>query len=427
MTESDHDRLYARACEVTPGGVHSPVRALRSIGTTPVFTAAARGAMLITADGRQLTDFCMAFGPMILGHANPQVKQAVAAALERGWSYGTAEAISLQLAELVTDRLPWVEQLRFVNSGTEAVMTALRIARAATGRDKILKFAGCYHGHVDAMLIRAGSGLAGEAVPDSAGVTPGVSKDTLIAALDDERLLEQIFSDHGDQIAAAIIEPLPANFGLLPQRPAFLARLAELCRQYGALLIHDEVISGFRLAFGGYAEHAGVQADLVTYGKIIGGGFPVGAVAGRRDLMEQLAPAGPVYQAGTLSANPVAMTAGLATLQQLADGQAYTQLEELGAYLQLRLEAIAGLRVQRVGSLFWFAPGAGADQPIRTPAAIPEQSVERYAGCFQALLAHGIYLPPSAYEIAFLSMAHEPAHIDRLADRLADHLADHMA
>jgi glutamate-1-semialdehyde 2,1-aminomutase len=374
----------------------------------------------------------MAFGPLILGHADDGVRAAAQAALSRGWSLGTAEPYSLELAELITSRIPWVQSIRFVNSGTEAVMSALRVARAATGRSRILKFEGCYHGHADSMLLRAGSGLAETPLPDSAGLAPEVVRETLIAPLDDVDTLEAMFAHHGGEIAAAIIEPLPANHGLLPQRAQFLRALATVARAHGALLIFDEVISGFRVGFQGYAGLSGIHPDLVTYGKVIGGGFPVGAYGGRRELMELVAPAGPVYQAGTLSANPLAMCAGLACLQRLADGQVYQQLERLGAYLEHAIDTLgapdragtAGTRpalaLQRVGSIFWLvASQSGTPQtPIRTPRALPPDAAASFAPLFHALLERGIYLAPSAFEVGFLSAAHTHEHIDRLAEAL---------
>jgi glutamate-1-semialdehyde 2,1-aminomutase len=407
--------LFERASRVIPGGVHSPVRSWRSVGGTPFFTRSARGAYLHDTTGRRYLDFGMAFGPLILGHRPPQVWSAVREALSDGWSYGTAETRSLELAEFISAQIPWVESIRFVTSGTEAVMTALRLARAATGRAKLLKFDGCYHGHADAMLIRAGSGLAGQAEPDSAGIPSGISADTLVAPLDDSGALDRIFASHGAELAAAIIEPLPANYGLLPQRPEFLQRLRDLCKQHGALLIFDEVITGFRVAFGGYAQVSGVVPDLVTYGKIIGGGFPVGAFGGPRDLMRLVAPTGPVYQAGTLAANPVAMAAGLATLHELADGAIYAELEALGATLEQSLRR-AGLHVQRHGSIFWLYAGSPttSDGLIRAPARMDKDALNRYSALFQALLAQGIYLPPSPHEVAFLSAAHRASHIRSL-------------
>jgi glutamate-1-semialdehyde 2,1-aminomutase len=411
------DELFARACRVIPGGVHSPVRSLKSVDSTPLFIESAHGARLTDVDGNDYIDFCMAFGPLILGHGQPTVKAAVTGALEKGWSFGTAETGSLELAEFITDRLEWVDAVRFVNSGTEAVMSALRLARAATGRDKVLKFDGCYHGHADSMLLSAGSGLADRVVSDSAGIPAGVAGDTLSIPLDDEAVLDSVFAQHGDSLAAVIIEPVPANNGLLPQRTEFLTRLAALCESHGALLIFDEVITGFRLAFGGFAEQSGLRPDIVTWGKIIGGGFPVGAIAARRDLMQQFAPVGPVYQAGTLSANPVAMAAGLATLSLLADGDAYTTLERLGAHLETALANIPGLAIQRCGSVFWLVATDAADgNIIRAKSKIPAAASSRYTALFHNALEAGLYLPPSPCEVGFLSTAHTPSDIDRLAE-----------
>jgi len=418
--------LFARARRVSPGGVHSPVRAFRGVGGTPRFMVGGQGACLRDVDGRQYIDFCMAFGPLILGHGDPQVRAAAEAVLARGWSLGTAEPYSLELAELITGQIPWVESIRFVNSGTEAVMSALRLARGATQRSRILKFEGCYHGHTDSMLLRAGSGLAEAPVPDSAGLAPDVVQETLIAPLDDIDALERLFASRGAELAAAIIEPLPANYGLLPQRQEFLQALARLTRAHGALLIFDEVISGFRIGFQGYAGLSGVHPDLVTYGKVIGGGFPVGAYGGRRELMELVAPAGPVYQAGTLSANPLAMCAGLAVLQQLLDGRVYQQLENLGARLERSLTAIPQLAVQRVGSIFWLCvsqQGAPAT-PMRSPSRFPADAAASFKAPFHALLDAGIYLAPSAFEVGFLSAAHTQAHIDTLAAAVRSQL-DH--
>jgi glutamate-1-semialdehyde 2,1-aminomutase len=416
------EELFARARAVSPGGVHSPVRAFRSVGGTPRFMTGGRGARLTDVDGREYLDFCMAFGPLILGHQDAGVHAAVLAALERGWSLGTAEPYSLELAEFITRRIPWVQSIRFVNSGTEAVMSALRVARGATGRARILKFEGCYHGHTDSMLLRAGSGLADAAVPDSAGIAPQVIGETLIGQLDDIPALEALFARHGAQIAAAIIEPLPANYGLLPQRREFLEALARLTRAAGALLIFDEVISGFRIGFQGYAASSGIQPDLVTYGKVIGGGFPVGAYGGRRDLMELVAPAGPVYQAGTLSANPVAMCAGLAMLQRLEDGGVYARLESLGARLEAAVAGLPHLAMQRVGSVFWICLSASGRPalPIRRTAAAPADAGASYARIYHPLLDAGIYLAPSAWEVGFLSAAHTETDVDRLAAALRE-------
>src|SRR5713226_77675 len=308
----EHDvshQYFDRAQRVTPGGVHSPVRAFKGVGGTPVFFRSAQGATMTSVDGREYIDFCQSFGPLMLGHRDPDVMAAVEEMISTAWSFGACEPYSLELAEWITSRLPWVEMLRFVSSGTEAVMSALRVARAATERNKILKFEGCYHGHSDSLLVKAGSGLAGAAASSSAGVSANVASETLIAPLDDENRVRKIFAEHGKDIAAVILEPLPANYGLLIQRREFIEETVRIAREHGSLAILDEVTSGFRVALGGMAEVLGIRPDLVTYGKVIGGGFPVACYGGRKDLMELVAPAGPVYQAGTLSANPVGMRA----------------------------------------------------------------------------------------------------------------------
>jgi glutamate-1-semialdehyde 2,1-aminomutase len=414
---STSDSLFARSKLVSPGGVHSPVRAFKGVGGTPRFMTGGAGAYIRDVDGRDILDFCMAFGPLILGHGNKAVRDAAVGAIDKGWSLGTCEPYSLKLAEFITSRIPWVQSIRFVNSGTEAVMSALRVARGATGRDLILKFDGCYHGHTDAMLIRSGSGLAEATEPDSAGLNKATLGGTLVAPLNDEAALEQVFARHGGEIACAIIEPLPANYGLLPQRLEYLQLLARLCRKHGALLLLDEVISGFRVGFQGCAGLFGIEPDLVTYGKVIGGGFPVGAYGGKRQYMELVAPAGPVYQAGTLSANPVAMCAGLATLEQLADGRLYAQLETLGAQLEQQLGAIQGVTVQRMGSVFWPYLAANA-APLRSLGDLKAKPAAPFGPVFHRLLDAGIYLAPSAFEVGFLSGAHNSAHVEQLAAQL---------
>jgi glutamate-1-semialdehyde 2,1-aminomutase len=408
---SESASLFARAQRVTPGGVHSPVRAFRSVGGSPVFFARGQGPRLFDVEGRPYIDFCLSFGPLVLGHADPDVAEAVRAAVADGWSFGACEPYSLALAEWMTSRLPWVERVRFVSSGTEAVMSALRVARAATGRSKILKFEGCYHGHTDAMLVQAGSGLAdGRAAASSAGVTEGTFADTLVVPLDDDAALDRVFARSGHEIAAVIVEPLPANYGLLPQRPEWVKGLAARCREAGALLILDEVISGFRVGLGGMAERLGLRPDLVTYGKVIGGGFPVAAYAGRGDLMDLVAPVGPVYQAGTLSANPVGMRAGLASLQKMEASNGWSKLNARTASFADALSAglaRAGAPVDVVSdaSMFWLR--LHADHSIRRVADIPERQGEWYKKFFHAALDRGVYLPPAAFEVNFLSMAHD--------------------
>src|SRR5215475_6641032 len=321
-------QYFERALRVSPGGVHSPVRAFKSVGGTPIFFRSAQGGTLTSVDGREYIDFCQSFGPLMLGHRDGDVANAVRDAIETAWSFGACEPYSLELAEWITSRLPWVEMLRFVSSGTEAVMSALRVARAATNRNRILKFEGCYHGHSDPLLVKAGSGLAGESASSSAGVSENVAGDTLVAPLDDEKSVREIFDLFGKEIAAVILEPLPANYGLLIQRREFIEETVRIAREHGTLIIFDEVISGFRVALGGMAEVLGTRPDLVTYGKVIGGGFPVAAYGGRKDLLELVAPSGPVYQAGTLSANPVGVRSGLATLRKIERVNAYAQLED---------------------------------------------------------------------------------------------------
>jgi glutamate-1-semialdehyde 2,1-aminomutase len=414
---NDFSREYfERASRVSPGGVHSPVRAFKGVGGTPVFFRSAQGGTLTSVDGREYIDFCQSFGPLMLGHRDPDVAEAVREAIETAWSFGACEPYSLELAEWITSRLPWVEMLRFVSSGTEAVMSALRVARAATNRNRILKFEGCYHGHSDSLLVKAGSGLAGESASSSAGVSENVASDTLVAPLDDEQAVREVFDRFGSEIAAVILEPLPANYGLLIQRREFIEETVNVARAHGALVIFDEVISGFRVALGGMAEALGMHPDLVTYGKVIGGGFPVAAYGGRKDLMELVAPIGPVYQAGTLSANPVGMRAGLRTLQKLEAVKAYEQLEQKTKTFCDRLNSelqSQGLsfEVARQASIFWMH--LKTDEPIRRIEQIPSESSATFARMFHAVLDRGVYLAPSAFEVNFMSLAHSDDLLER--------------
>lgn len=415
-------QLFERSVKVTPGGVHSPVRAFKSVGGTPIFFRAAEGAYLTSIEGVRYIDFCQSFGPLILGHRDPEVAAVVRETTELAWTFGTCEPYSLELAEWITSRLPWVEKVRFVSSGTEAVMSALRVARAATGRDKILKFEGCYHGHADSLLVKAGSGLAGEAASDSAGVSRTLAGETLVAPLDDEAGVLEIFDKHKGEIAAIIIEPLPANYGLLIQRREFLRTLAETARAHGTLMIFDEVISGFRVALGGMAELLGLRPDLVTYGKVIGGGFPVGCYGGRRDLMDLVAPQGPVYQAGTLSANPVGMRAGLATLEKSVRENVFEKLEArtrdfTGALVDEFRRRGIGLAIARQGSIFWLHGETGG-QPIRRLSQIPQGHGERFKALFHACAHNGVYLAPSGYEVGFISYAHTEAVLEDALARI---------
>lgn len=413
---ADSAELFERSLRLSPGGVHSPVRAFKGVGGTPVFFRSAQGAMLTSVEGDDYIDFCQSFGPLMLGHRDPEVSEVVREATDTAWSFGACEPYSLELAEWITSRVPWVEMLRFVSSGTEAVMSALRVARAATGRSRILKFEGCYHGHADSLLVKAGSGLAGESASSSAGVSENVASETLVGSLDDEESVRKVFAEHGSEIAAVILEPQPANYGLLLQRREFIEETVKIARQHGALVIFDEVISGFRVAMGGMAELLNIRPDLVTYGKVIGGGFPVGAYGGRRDLMEMVAPSGPVYQAGTLSANPVGMRAGLATLQKIERVNAFNVLDQRSGKfcdgLNTGFEE-RGLPVQvtRTASLFWLH--AKTDKVIRRLEDIPAGHAERFAQIFHAALKRGVYFAPSGYEVSFLSLAHTDELLDK--------------
>lgn len=416
------EELFARSLKVAPGGVHSPVRAFRGVGGTPVFFKEAEGAYLTSVDGKKYVDFCMSFGPLILGHRDPDVGEEVKRAISTAWSFGACEPYSLELAEWVTTKLPWVEKVRFVSSGTEAVMSALRVARAATGRSKVLKFDGCYHGHSDPLLVKSGSGLAGEATSDSAGVSPEVAGETLVAPLDDEAALTQIFAKNGKNIAVVVIEPLPANYGLLIQRQEFISKMVSLAREHGALVLFDEVISGFRVALGGMAEQLKIKPDLVTYGKVLGGGFPVGCYGGKRELMDLVAPAGPVYQAGTLSANPVGMRAGLATLQKMQKVNIFCELEERTQAFQEQINSgfkREGLKLRMLsyGSLFWLVE---SEKPIRRLSDIPSGHKEKFATFFHACLKRGLYLAPSGFEVGFLSYAHTPEILNQAAQLIVE-------
>ena len=399
------DQFFVHSKKLVPGGVHSPVRAFGGLGRSPIFFERGVGAKLYDVDGRDYIDFCMSFGPLILGHVDTDVQREIAEQLEKSWSYGTCEPWSLKLADFLVERLPAIEQIRFVNSGTEAVMTALRLARGYTGREKLVKFSGCYHGHTDSMLIKAGSGVIEQSEASSAGVPKGISQDTLVLELGDEKGLQDIFERHSESIAAVIIEPLPANNGLLIQKKEFLQRLREITRAHSSLLIFDEVISGFRMGFEGMIGETGIVPDLVTYGKIIGGGLPVGALAGKQKIMEYLAPIGEVYQAGTLSANPLAMVAGMATLKKL-NPDFYKRLDEtsqliVNIFHQKLAQRFPDLKIIRQGSLFWFA-----------------LENKKFVSLFDFLISRGIYIAPSAYEVGFISSAHDDKIIKMLEERL---------
>ena len=414
MTRSES--LFEAAQKVMPGGVNSPVRACRSVGTYPRFLDRGLGSHVWDVDGKEYIDLIGSWGPLILGHCNEAVERAVSEAIRKGLSFGAPTAVEVEMAQLVCE-MTGTQMVRMVNSGTEAVMSALRLARGATGRSKIIKFAGCYHGHTDAMLVKAGSGALTGGAPDSAGVPAEIAGDTLTANYNDLSSVEALLKANPGEVAAVIVEPVAANMGVVPPQPGFLQGLRRLCDESGALLVFDEVITGFRLAPGGAQEYYDVRADLVTYGKIIGGGMPVGAYGGSRKLMEQVAPLGPVYQAGTLSGNPVAMAAGLAQLRILkSTPEIYTNLERRGAMLEKGLrEALAGIPVQvnRVGSLLtvFFT-----DKPVTGYDAARSSDLDAFRRWYLGLLEQGIYSAPSQFEAMFLCNAHTDEEIDRIID-----------
>ncbi len=421
--------LLARGEKVMPGGVSSPVRAWKSVGGDPPFIASAKGATVTTADGRELIDFIGSWGPMLMGHAHPGILEAVRKAAQDGTSFGAPTEREVELAERVTERVPSVDMVRFVNSGTEATMSALRLARGVTKRPLVLKFEGCYHGHADAFLIAAGSGPATFGEPTSPGVPEGVAADTRNARYNDRDSVQAVFDANPGRIAAVILEPVVGNSGCIPPDPGFLEFLRETCDRDGAILILDEVMTGLRLARGGAQELYGITPDLTTLGKVIGGGLPVGAYGGRRDLMEQVSPLGPVYQAGTLSGNPLAMAAGLAMLDAIdAQPTLYQDLEALGARLEAGVKsAVADLGLgdlltpQRVGSMFclYFAPG-----PVRSWDDASRTDGERFNRWFHGMFARGFSLAPSPYEAGFLSAAHTPEHVDRFVEACRDSLRE---
>jgi glutamate-1-semialdehyde 2,1-aminomutase len=406
--------VFAEGQKYLPGGVNSPVRSFRGVGGDPVVVASAAGSRLRDVDGNEYIDYCSSWGPLILGHANPEVVASVRKAAERGLSYGAATEVEVDLARLVCEHVPSIEMVRFVNSGTEATMSALRVARAFTGRDKILKFEGCYHGHADGLLVQAGSGVATLSLPDSAGVPASYAAETLVAPYNDLKSVDEIFKHHPVDIAAVIVEPIAANMGVVPPEPGFLEGLRQLCDASGALLIFDEVITGFRVGLGGYQALSGVTPDLTCLGKVIGGGMPVGAYGGRRDVMDLVAPLGPVYQAGTLSGNPLSMAAGLSTLKALSKPGFYEALEEKAVVLEAEIKAAAarsevGVRVNRVASML---TAFFTDAPVSDYSTARASDTKRYARFFHALLDSGVYFPPSQFEAAFVSAAHSDADID---------------
>jgi glutamate-1-semialdehyde 2,1-aminomutase len=428
------EELFAKALRLIPGGVNSPVRAFRSVGGTPFFTRSARGATLVTADGRELIDFVCTWGPAIHGHNHPAIKAAIAAALENGTSFGTPNPYEVEMAELITRLVPSIQKVRMCNSGTEATMSAVRLARGFTGRDKIVKFSGCYHGHSDSLLIKAGSGALTHGHPDSAGIPSAFARETLVLPFNDRAALDAAFGANPGLIAGVIVEPYPANVGLILPDPGFLQFLRDVCTKHGAVLIFDEVMTGFRLHPAGVqgllrAAAPGGQPcepDLTCLGKIIGGGLPVGAFGGRVEIMDLVAPLGPVYQAGTLSGNPLAMAAGIAALRLLEEENPYARLDALGRQVSGALLGAArakGLpaQVPQAGSMFSLFLTA---TPVRDYATALTGDSRLFARFFHACLRRGVYLPPSAYETAFLSTAHEGAAVDRACEEMSRAIAE---
>ena len=411
--------LFKEAQQVIPGGVNSPVRAFKSVGGTPIFVEKAKGAYLYDVDGNSYLDYISSWGPMILGHAFAPVIEAVKKRADRGTSFGIPTELETEIARLALQMIPNMDKIRFVNSGTEACMSAVRLARGATQREKIIKFKGCYHGHSDAFLIQAGSGAVTFGSPSSPGVTAGTAKDTLLADYNNLTEVEQLFQEYPEEIAAIIVEPVAGNMGCIPPAEGFLEGLRALCDQYTSLLIFDEVMTGFRLAKGGAQELLGVKADIVTYGKVLGGGLPVGAFAAKKEIMKYLAPEGPVYQAGTLSGNPLAMAAGLAMLQALdADPQIYTRLAEKTERLELGLNTVLenkGIpyQINRLGSMISLH---FTDQPVLDFETAAKGNNERFNTYFHGMLNEGIYLPPSAFESYFLNDALSIENIDRTVE-----------
>ncbi len=414
MVTTRSQALFQQAQNIIPGGVNSPVRAFKSVGSNPIFIKQATGCFIIDEDDNRYIDYVGSWGPMIVGHCHPQVVQAVQRCMENGSSFGAPTALEITLAQMVIEAVPSIEMVRMVSSGTEATMSAIRVARGYTGRDKILKFSGCYHGHADALLVKAGSGAATFGVPDSPGVPADFAKHTLTAEYNSLASVKQLLADNKGQVACIILEPVAGNMGTVPPRPGFLEGLRELCTNEGIILIFDEVMSGFRVAYGGAQTLYGVTPDMTTLGKIIGGGLPVGAFGGKREIMEKLSPSGGIYQAGTLSGNPLAMTAGIETLSLLQQPGFYQQLEEKSRLLadgiaQAAKEAGYPLYSTRVGSMFcnFFTAGEVYDWP--TASACDTAAFARY---FNAMLAEGIYLAPSQFETAFMSAAHTEREIE---------------
>ncbi|MGI9111375.1 MAG: glutamate-1-semialdehyde 2,1-aminomutase [Gaiellaceae bacterium] len=419
MALASRSALWSRATKLIPGGVNSPVRAMRAVGLDePVFVRAGEGALIEDVDGRRYVDWVMSWGPLVFGHADPETLEAIGAAARRGTTFGAPTEAEVELAAEVVDAVPSVELVRLVSSGTEAAMSTIRLARAFTHRDRILKFAGCYHGHVDALLADAGSGIATLGIPSSSGVPTGVTADTIVTTFNDIDAAAAAVERFGEGLAAIVVEPVAGNMGVVPPEPGFLEALRALCDASGALLVFDEVITGFRVARGGAQERFGVLPDLTILGKLVGGGLPAAAFGGRAEIMERLAPAGDVYQAGTLSGNPLATAAGISVLRRLREPAVYERLEEKGARLGAGLGSFGC--VQRVGAMatFFFS-----DARVRNFDDAQRSDTERYGALFRHLLERGIYLAPSQFECLFVSLAHEDEHIDATIDAVADFFA----
>ncbi|RUO57814.1 glutamate-1-semialdehyde 2,1-aminomutase [Pseudidiomarina insulisalsae] len=413
---SRSEDLFAQAQLTIPGGVNSPVRAFNGVGGSPIFIERADGAYMYDADGQRYIDYVGSWGPMILGHNNAAIREATHAAVERGLSFGTPTASEITMAEKIKALVPSIEKVRMVNSGTEATMTAIRLARGYTGRDKILKFEGCYHGHADALLVKAGSGALTLGVPNSPGIPEDFAKHTLTVTFNDLESVRKVFAEVGDEIATIIVEPVAGNMNCIPPAPGFLEGLRDICDEYGSVLIFDEVMSGFRVARGGAQEYYQVTPDLTTLGKVIGGGMPVGAFGGKREIMDYIAPVGPVYQAGTLSGNPVAMAAGLAALNQLDDEKLYPQLNAkvtrlLDGMQQLADEAGIPFTTNRAGASMFGFFFTDADE-VTTYQQATQCNMEHFRKFYHSMLRQGVYLAPSAFEAGFMSAAHSDADIE---------------
>lgn len=425
MNTDKSKALFSKALNLLPGGVDSPVRAFCSVGGTPIFMKKGKGARVTDEDENEYIDYCMSWGPLILGHADPDVLQTIQETAVHGTSFGTPHRSEIELAQLVIEAYPSIEKIRFVNSGTEATMSAIRLARGFTGKDKFIKFDGCYHGHADFLLVASGSGLATFGTPDSAGVTEGNARDTVVVPYNDVEALEKVLKQEADAIAAIIMEPIPCNYGLIMPDKGYLQKVRNLCDVYSVLLIFDEVINGFRLALGGAQEYFGVQADLTTLGKIIGGGLPVGAYGGKKEIMAKVAPDGPVYQAGTLSGNPLAMAAGIAMIKKLVSENVYSVLREKAVFFKNRLDSVLQKYEGRVlfsqlESIFAFS---FIDAKIISSLdTVKKCNMQLYAGFHRELLNRGVYLAPSGYEVGFLSLAHTEADIIKTAEAVTESL-----